>query len=92
MRERTFWYRCLTHSEESFFEFAPCHSDFDRWMAQEAASDYHDNHDGWESSWPLVFSLHETQGGPELARFEVQREAEPVFYAAAMAKAEGDAT
>lgn len=90
MSKRTVWYRCLTHSEESFYEFEPCHARYDRWMAQEAAGDYHANHDGWEATWPLEFSLHETEGGPEIARFEVQREAEPVFYASAIAKAGGN--
>lgn len=86
MSKETVWYRCLTHCEVSFFEFTPCHREFDRWMAQEAARDYHDWRD---ANWPLVFSLHETQHGPELARFEVNRHMEPVFYAAAIAKATG---
>ncbi len=90
MSKKTVWYRCLTHCEESFYVFRAIHDDFDRWMAQEAASDYHNGHDGWEANWPLEFSLHETEGGPELARFEVQREAEPVFYAAAI-RARGQA-
>ena len=88
MRWKTVWYRCLTHCEESFFDFKTKEDDFDCWMARDAARDYHANHDGWEASWPLEFSLHETEGGPEQARFEVRREAEPVFYAAAIARAE----
>jgi hypothetical protein len=89
MTMRTVWYRCLTHCEESFFVFRTTQADFDRWTAQEAAGDYHHAHDGWEANWPLEFALHETENGPEIARFEVHREVEPVFYATAIAKAEG---
>ena len=89
MTTRTVWYRCVTHCGESFHKLKTTRDSFDRWMAQDAARDYHNAHDGWEASWPLEFSLHEREGGPEITRFEVQREAEPVFYAAAIAKAEG---
>ena len=87
MSKRKVWYRCLTHCEASFYSMETTQENFDRWMAQEAASNYHHKHDGWEASWPLEFALHEVEEGPELARFEVQREAEPVFYAAAISKA-----
>jgi hypothetical protein len=50
-------------------------------IAQEAAKEYHARHYGWESSWPLVIALHATEEGPEVARFSVHREMEPVFYA-----------
>ena len=87
MSERTVWYRVITQCEESFYALRVTQSDFDSWMAQKAARHYHALHDGWEANWPLVFSLHEWECGPEMARFEVQRDFEPVFYAAAMAKA-----
>ena len=90
MSAKIVWYRCLADGEESFYEFETTEDDFDRFTAQEVAQDYYDNHDGWEASWPLEFSLHETEGGAELARFVVEMEAEPVFYAAAIAKAEED--
>lgn len=89
MNTRTIWYRCLTHSEKSFHELQTTQDGFDRWMAQEVAADYHSNHDGWEANWPLEFALHETEGGPEMGRFEVEREAEPVFYASAI-RAKGE--
>ena len=51
-------------------------------VAEDAAEDYHDNHDGWESSsWPVEITLYETQDGPALGVFEVDREAQPVFMA-----------
>lgn len=53
-----------------------------RWAAEDAASDYHSNHDGWESHWPLTFVIYESEAGPELARFSVDREAAPQFTAA----------
>lgn len=52
-----------------------------RMAAEEAAEDYWQNHDGWESTWPLTFALYETEDGPELHRFRVEEESEPVFSA-----------
>ena len=84
MSKRTVWYRCISHCESTPFAFEPDSNEMDRWMAQEAADDYHSNHDGWEATWPLTFSLHETEDGPEVARFEVERECQAVFWAAAI--------
>lgn len=53
-----------------------------RQIAEEAAKDCFHNHDGWEISWPQVVALHDGENGPEIARFTVEMEAEPVFYAA----------
>lgn len=49
-------------------------------MAEEAAADYHSNHDGWEASWPVEITLYRMDGS-EIGRYKVEREAEPVFYA-----------
>lgn len=50
-------------------------------VAVDAAEDYHSNHDGWESSWPLDITLYETKDGPAIATFEVERETVPEFHA-----------
>jgi hypothetical protein len=50
-----------------------------RILAQQAADDYHHEHDGWESSWPLVFVLYHE--GRELGKFDVERETVPQFVA-----------
>lgn len=49
--------------------------------AEDAADDYYANHDGWESPWPLIIALYETEDGPEIARYLVELEHEPAFYA-----------
>lgn len=54
-----------------------------RHVAEKCADDFHSNHDGWERSWPRTFTLHETEGGPVVATFEIEREAVPVFTARA---------
>lgn len=51
-----------------------------RYIAQDAAHDYHSKHDGWESSWPLKITV-ELQDGTQRT-FEVERDSSPVFYAA----------
>jgi hypothetical protein len=49
--------------------------------AEEAADDYHSNHDGWEASWPQVICVE--QDG-KTGRFSVDREARPHFMASAI--------
>jgi hypothetical protein len=48
-------------------------------VATDLAEDYHSNHDGWEAHWPLQIRIYDD--GVEVARFSVERENEPVFYA-----------
>lgn len=49
--------------------------------ADDAAMDFHSNHDGWEAHWPLTFAIFATEDGAELGRCEVERELEPSFHA-----------
>jgi len=65
-----------------------CDSDADlEFLAEEAAADFHSEHDGWESSWPLTITLYDGKEGPELGRFAVEREYEPLFSAQSIAPA-----
>lgn len=50
-------------------------------VACDAAEDYHGNHDGWESVWPLEIVIYESEEGPPVGHFEVEREVVPQFYA-----------
>ena len=51
-------------------------------IAQDCAEDAHNNHDGWDSSWPLTIAVYEIPYPEGLkGKFEVDREAQPVFYA-----------
>jgi hypothetical protein len=49
-------------------------------VAQEAADDFGDNHDGHEMTWPLMFRL-EKLDGTALGDFKVYREMEPRYTA-----------
>lgn len=55
------------------------------WLAEEAAADFHSNHDGWEGAWPRTITLYGSKTGPELGRFTVDREYEPSFSAQPLA-------
>ena len=55
------------------------------WAAEMAAEDYHTNHDGWESTWPLTFVILNDELN-ELGRFSVDREAVPHFHASRTGK------
>lgn len=48
-------------------------------VVTDLANDFHSNHDGGESDWPLEFRIYKR--GKEVARFTVEREHEPQFYA-----------
>ena len=50
------------------------------YIAEDAAEDHFDNHDGWESTWPLTFVLYD-EGKNEIGRFLVQQDARPDFHA-----------
>lgn len=50
------------------------------YVAEQAADDFHSEHDGFECSWPREFKIL----GPDdavLGTFEVDRDVEPVFSA-----------
>lgn len=50
-------------------------------LVDDCAEDYHKNHDGWEDTWPLKFSIAETEDGPIIATFNVERDYTPMFCA-----------
>ncbi|MBF0675557.1 hypothetical protein [Pseudomonas sp.] len=56
------------------------HEEDGEWIAEEAAADYHSEHDGWEARWPLKLMLW-LPDGTEIGAFTVEREYEPVFSA-----------
>ena len=81
------WYRVIDHCEASYY-YLELPNTFDLMETRDQASiavkcaeDYHSNHDGWESNWPLTFALHTTEEGPEAAQLDIDREAVPHFYA-----------
>lgn len=83
MGKRVIHYRVVDHCEDSYYalETAWDLGEEPGYVAEEAAKNYFEEHDGWEASWPLTISLHIEEGGPEVARFVVELEAEPVFTA-----------
>lgn len=76
---QTYWYS-TADSADARYELAGTLRPL-RDVAIDAAEDYHANHDGWESSWPLDFLIYESEEGPAVARFEIERETVPQFYA-----------
>lgn len=63
------------------FKFVSCFDkEDDLFLAEDAAEDYHSNHDGWESSWPITFSLYGIDG-EKIGDFAVERETVPSFVA-----------
>jgi hypothetical protein len=67
--------------EDTAFEFESHHTEENPdWIAEAAAEDYHDNHDGWEANWPLILTIW-ADDKRLLGKFEVERETTPVFSA-----------
>ena len=54
-------------------------------IAEEAAQDLFDKHDGWECAWPQDFVIL-TAHRRELGRHRVDRQDEPTFHARAIPK------
>lgn len=52
-----------------------------RRAAVRCADDFHYNHDGWESSWPIELEILGGPAGSVLGRFEIEREVVPEFTA-----------
>lgn len=70
------------HDEYSHFQFPKGQNLYWRdWdlVVTDLAKDFHTNHDGWESSWPIQIRIYEDR--TEVARFMVEREHEPTFFA-----------
>lgn len=77
-----FRYSAYDEDFENSFKIEGEHLDADDlgYVAEECAEDYHGNHDGWEAGWPLDFFIFDEEG-KLLGKFEVNREAQPVFTA-----------
>ncbi|EOC1305530.1 MULTISPECIES: hypothetical protein [Cronobacter] len=57
-------------------------------LAQDAALDFYDNHDGWESSWPMEIELF--VDGKSVGTFLVEMESVPRFNARKKSEAAHD--
>lgn len=67
-------------AEDAYRLQLDCNWDEDpEYIAQEAAEDYHSNHDGWEISWPLDLVVILTDGSE--VRCEIELEPRPHFHA-----------
>jgi len=81
------FYRVIDCCEDSYFEYdsgASYNLDVDyeqEALLEECADNFWSNHDGWEYTWPLTFTLHNEENGSEIGRFTIEMEAEPRFYA-----------
>jgi hypothetical protein len=49
-------------------------------LAEDAAADFHSEHDGWECTWPITFAIF-SKDDVFIANVTVERDVEPVFNA-----------
>lgn len=74
-------YHYMVNSSSSIFilksklVFSKCEFD---WLAEDCASDYHNEHGGFENKWPLTIHITD-ENGEKIKSFEVEREYDPVF-------------
>lgn len=74
-------YRIPEQCEEStYLMFSDWKEDDLGWIAEDAAVDWFNNHDGYESSWPLEFQILRMDG-TEIGRFIVDMQPVPAFSA-----------
>jgi hypothetical protein len=76
---KTYWYS-TSDSNDCRYEMRRAAREL-RDVACDAAEHYHSECNGWESIWPLDITLYESEEGPAIARFEVERETVPQFFA-----------
>lgn len=50
-------------------------------LAEKCAENYFHFHNEYDRKWPQTVALYESKAGPEIARFQVVMETEPVFFA-----------
>ena len=65
--------------------FESKYTDTPNYIAEDAATCFFENYDGWESSWPLVFSIF-TMKNRFIGDFEIELESTPVFTATKIRK------
>ncbi|AZZ92789.1 hypothetical protein EUZ85_19495 [Hahella sp. KA22] len=89
----TIYYKVPSECEESTYELStdlsPASLKYGRVLgsiAKECAEDYFNDHDGWESTWPMTFTLHLAEDGPIIGKFNVDMEQVPAFFATSMAE------
>lgn len=86
-REKKEYKYCIIYDDEAGvdelepdYSFESCWDADDlEWLAEDAANDYHSNHDGWEASWPVKFAIFD--GDTVLGKFEIELEFQPSFSA-----------
>ena len=63
MAKHRYQYSVDNESFEDGFEFETDWSEKClKYIAEDAAQDYHGNHDGWECHWPIEFTIYKTDG------------------------------
>jgi hypothetical protein len=70
----------VSDPEDDLEFFSTWEEDWPEYVAEDAAQDYHQNHDGWEASWPLEITLLHLDG-TLIGKFSVDRDYDPVFSA-----------
>lgn len=87
----TFWYAIDKSEFPYFVPFStPISQLSDKHRARVAelcAADYHDEHQGQASRWPVVVELKDLPGGPVVSRHSVERQSAPVFLAKSLSAA-----
>ena len=88
------FYTVPEHCADSYYSFNASWAikeDFQKtYVAQEAAENYWDNHDGWESTWPLEICIYNKEEGELLYSCRVDVEYVPSFGATLTNKQESE--
>lgn len=73
-------YEYAVHPHDERYEFSSVFTtDAVYWLAEDAAEDFFNEHDGWDSSWPLTFRIF--SDGFDLGFWSVDVERVPQFSA-----------
>ena len=81
--KNTYWYCIPADCPESFYRFETIWDIGNecRYVFEDAAENFFNDHDGWEHSWPIEFTLHDSENGTKLAQGTVDLFHQPEFHA-----------
>ena len=70
-----------TMDSEDYYTLKSNYDDYDgKWIAEQAAEDYHTRHDGWDAHWPVTLEIRR-EDHSVIDIYVVDREAVPEFTA-----------
>jgi hypothetical protein len=77
----TYWIECFSYNIDRPIATIDVADDYMESVFEDIAADYHDEHDGWEDTWPITFSMYKDDDKSIVYTYKVDRYTVPEFEA-----------